>query len=322
MRFSIILPIYNVAPYLEQCVKSLLNQTFADYEMILVDDGSTDESGLICDNFAAEDPCVKVIHKENGGLSDARNAGFLQATGEYIVFIDSDDYIKRSSFLSDLQTQTEKDAPDLVLYGFQKYFEANQTFGTPSFYSADNTRTYNVPEINLKLLKLNQYTATAWTKCIKRSFLVDQGILFEKGLISEDIDWYLHVLSCNPVYRFLPAEYVVYRQRAGSISQVPKLKSLVDNITIIQKWLSVCKTLPDKNLAATMRAVLAYHSANACILYTRLQDPQKKKYLGTLGNLCGLMRQGLDVRSRMVGWVAGILGIRGALFLLSLVDRR
>lgn len=90
---TVIVPVYNVAKYLEKCVKSIQDQTYKSLEIILVDDGSTDSSGAICDKYATEDSRIRVIHKPNGGLSSARNAGLDAATGDYVGFIDSDDYI-------------------------------------------------------------------------------------------------------------------------------------------------------------------------------------------------------------------------------------
>ena len=92
-RLSVIVPVYNVAAYLPRCVDSLLEQNGVELEILLVDDGSTDASGSICDGYAARDSRVKVIHKENGGLSSARNAGLDAAEGEYLTFVDSDDYL-------------------------------------------------------------------------------------------------------------------------------------------------------------------------------------------------------------------------------------
>lgn len=93
-KISIIVPVYNVEKYLRKCIDSILNQTFKDFELILIDDGSTDESGKICDEYNLKDNRIKVIHKENGGLSSARNAGLDIAQGEYIGFVDSDDWIE------------------------------------------------------------------------------------------------------------------------------------------------------------------------------------------------------------------------------------
>ena len=94
-KISVIVPIYNVEPYLHRCVDSLLLQTYQDFELILIDDGSTDNCGMICDEYAALDDRIRVIHKLNGGLSDARNVGLEIATGEYIAFVDSDDWVAR-----------------------------------------------------------------------------------------------------------------------------------------------------------------------------------------------------------------------------------
>ena len=90
---SVIVPVYNVAPYLEQCLDSIVNQTYHNLEIILVDDGSTDESGTICDRYAEQDSRIQVVHQKNKGLSGARNSGLDIASGEYVIFIDSDDYI-------------------------------------------------------------------------------------------------------------------------------------------------------------------------------------------------------------------------------------
>lgn len=100
---SVIVPIYNVEPYLHRCVDSVLEQTFADFELILVDDGSPDNCGAICDEYATKDGRVRVIHKENGGLSSARNAGIEAAAGEFILFVDADDVIHQQSVAIELQ---------------------------------------------------------------------------------------------------------------------------------------------------------------------------------------------------------------------------
>lgn len=103
MKLSIILPIYNVEAYLEECVNSILMQSYRDYEIILVNDGSTDGSPKLCDDLAAKHDCIKVVHKKNGGSSDARNFGTAEATGEYVVYIDSDDFITSPDFYQRLQ---------------------------------------------------------------------------------------------------------------------------------------------------------------------------------------------------------------------------
>ena len=110
--FSVILPIYNVAPYLQRCVQSVLEQSFRDFELILVDDGSTDESPAICDRMAMEHACIRVLHKENGGLSSARNAGMKLAQGTYIWFVDSDDWVSGDAL--QILFEAGSDKPDII----------------------------------------------------------------------------------------------------------------------------------------------------------------------------------------------------------------
>ena len=125
MLFSIIIPVYNVEKYLRECVDNLLEQDFHDFEVILVDDGATDSSGAICDEYAENSEKVKVIHQKNAGQAVARNAGTEIAQGEYVIYIDSDDYICDKAFLSKLAVKTEKQ-PDVILYGYKKFFESNK----------------------------------------------------------------------------------------------------------------------------------------------------------------------------------------------------
>ncbi|MFR2551722.1 MAG: glycosyltransferase [Clostridioides difficile] len=124
-KISIIVPVYNVEKYLEKCVRSILAQTFTDFELILVDDGSLDSSGAMCDQFAEQDQRVKVIHKENGGLSDARNAGIELATGEYLGFVDSDDYIADDMYEL-LYTNIVKEDADLSICGIYDVYEGKE----------------------------------------------------------------------------------------------------------------------------------------------------------------------------------------------------
>ena len=115
MRFSVIVPIYNVEKYLAECIDSVLAQTFTDFELILVDDGSPDSCGKICDEYAAKDSRITVIHKENGGLVSARKAGIKTAAGEYVVNLDSDDKIT-PEMLGRANEITEKHNPDLISF--------------------------------------------------------------------------------------------------------------------------------------------------------------------------------------------------------------
>lgn len=121
-EISIIVPVYNVEKYLSRCIESILSQSFSDFELILVDDGSTDRSGEICDEFAKKDPRIRVFHKANGGVSDARNAGLDLVTGKYIGFVDGDDYIENCMYRV-LWDMIQKDEADISVCGVFNSFE-------------------------------------------------------------------------------------------------------------------------------------------------------------------------------------------------------
>ena len=122
VKISIIVPVYNVERYLGKCINSILNQTFADFELILVDDGSTDRSGYICDDYKKKDNRIKVIHKENGGLSSARNAGLDIAKEKYIGFVDSDDFINKNMY-EFLYKDIKVNNSDIAICDYEEVYE-------------------------------------------------------------------------------------------------------------------------------------------------------------------------------------------------------
>ena len=179
---SVIVPVYNMEHYLERCVNSILQQTYENLEIILVDDGSTDASPKMCDAFAQKDRRIKVVHKENGGLSDARNAGLAVAAGDYIGYVDSDDWIERDMYERMYGACVEQNAQLCVCRYFSEY--ADRTEGGGSGESVPLTRD--------ELLRIYigghaQYVIynSVWSKLFRRSLV--EGVVFPKGRNSEDI---------------------------------------------------------------------------------------------------------------------------------------
>jgi len=122
--FSIIIPIYKVEKYLNEAIDSVLMQTFKDYELILVDDGSPDKCGEICDEYSQRYSFIRTFHKQNGGLSDARNYGLQYANGEYIIFLDSDDKYATEDFLKNVSKEIENHKPDMVIWGRKTFLDS------------------------------------------------------------------------------------------------------------------------------------------------------------------------------------------------------
>lgn len=207
---SVIVPIYKVEKYLKRCVDSLLAQSYSYFELILVDDGSPDNCGNICEEYAAKDKRIRVIHKENGGLSDARNAGLRIAKGEYIAFVDSDDWVA-TNYLEVLLKVIELTDSDIC------ECEVLKTTGEIEKYKkSDEKYTSYSSEKALELLIcdqiLHQYV---WNKLYKRSCLKD--IPFAVGKINEDEFWTYQVFGNARQITKIPDVLYYYFQRGSSI---------------------------------------------------------------------------------------------------------
>ena len=221
--FSLVLPIYNVAPYLKRCIDSILVQNFKDYEIILVDDGSTDASPQICDVYAGSYPNIRVIHKANGGLSSARNAGFEIAEGEYIWWIDSDDWIEQGA-LERLHMVSCENKPDIVKFHYFRVEKESQEI----FCNIEPGAYVGTEEVD-KLLHSACYTSgkyllSACFHMYRRLFLKRTNVTFisEKMVGSEDYLFNLCVLPMAQSVYVLPMPLYSYYLRAGSLTQTYK----------------------------------------------------------------------------------------------------
>ncbi|HCY05834.1 MAG TPA: glycosyl transferase [Erysipelotrichaceae bacterium] len=231
--FSIIVPIYNVELYLKECLDSILSQTFNDFELILVNDGSTDKSGDIAKEYKNKYNNIKLIDKENGGLSSARNAGIKKAIGDYILFIDSDDMLVNKSALSNIVPYLKNN--DVILLGFEKLYFDNTT--TPVVNNANESlRNKSVDEKIVGLIKSNIFVTSACNKCINRKYFIDNNLFFEEGILSEDIEWSIRLLLTVNNIDFTNKPYYYYRQsREGSISTTVSQKHIFDMTNSINK---------------------------------------------------------------------------------------
>lgn len=207
---SVIVPVYNTEQYLERCIDSIISQTYKNLEIILVDDGSTDRSGEICDAYGKKDTRVKVVHKKNGGAATARNRGLEIARGEYIGFVDSDDYIASDMYES--LCKYLKEEIDIVTCGRFDVYPFRSCGLKRKIFCAKNIKKYNRVEAIGELLKTQVFSYGVAEK-IYRKELFD-GIRFPSGRISEDlpVTYALFKKSRNIVH-IGEAKYYVYKRR-------------------------------------------------------------------------------------------------------------
>ena len=212
---TIVVAVHDVEAYLDACVDSLLAQSYADLEIVLVDDGSTDRSGARCDDYAAADSRVLVVHQHNRGLSAARNAGLGVATGEFVRFVDADDWCDSDLVATEVRAATEHEA-DLVVSGCHvDVIDAagrlvSSTTRRPAFQKV-SAGDPAPPEVDLELVGLLGY---AWNKLYRREHLVTRGFTFTEGLsLVEDVVFNEAVLRDSRTVVFLPSAHVHYVQR-------------------------------------------------------------------------------------------------------------
>lgn len=214
MKFSVIVPIYGVEKYLEECINSILSQTYTDFELILVDDKSPDSCPAICDLFAERDSRVRVIHKpQNEGLGFARNTGLSVALGDYVLFVDSDDKIE-SNLLEACAEQAE-DGTDILVFGVNFCYEnANCAVirtetASPKPFCAKAKKEIAQMFANLNQSRVFQY---AWNKIYKRTFLLDAGVLFESTKLIEDFLFNIAVFPRAGCIKSVDNAYYNYRK--------------------------------------------------------------------------------------------------------------
>lgn len=230
MKVSVIIPVYNVEKYLRQCVESVLDQDFQDYEIILVDDGSTDSSGSVCDDFEKKYASVRVNHKKNGGLSDARNTGIDMAQGKYILFLDSDDYWEQKDCLERLVVKAERQELDILNFRYKKYLENTDTYieCLPDINEAEIEISADKTDILKNMMQYGLYLSSACNKMLRTEWVKEHGLYFRKGITSEDIDWCARCMLSAAKIGYINLSCYVYRQRNGSISNSLQYRNIND----------------------------------------------------------------------------------------------
>ena len=200
---SIITPVYKAEKYMRRCIDSLLAQTFTDFELILVDDGSPDNSGAICDEYALKDPRVKVIHKENGGVSSARQCGMDNATGEYTIHADPDDWAD-ATMLEELYGKATKESADIVICDYHSYKKRKNRYITQAPTSLETK------ELLKQYLRLELHGAL-WNKLIRRELYTKYNIQFPKEITRwEDMFVLCSILTHDVRTSYLPKAFYHY----------------------------------------------------------------------------------------------------------------
>lgn len=239
MKVSFILPIYNVEKYLSECVESILAQTYSDFEILLVDDGSPDNCPALCDEWAKKDNRIKALHKPNGGLSDARNYGLEHAQGDYVVFVDSDDFWVNKDCLQRLMNVVDAHPEcDFIGFNCSYYYSDTKTYNKWVAYDESLSKPTDKDNVLRSLVASGTFPMSAWLKVLKRKALLEINLNFIKGLLSEDIPWFIDLLEGAKKCMFINDYIYAYRQGVvGSISNSFSVRNFNSILRIIDNEL-------------------------------------------------------------------------------------
>ena len=258
MLVSIIVPVYNVEKYLDECIQSIISQSFTDIEIILVDDGSTDSCGTKCDAWAEKDKRIKVIHKQNAGLSSARNAGMDIAQGKYIIFVDSDDYWIGDNSLEHLYDTAKKNDADVVRGEYVAVTD-----------NGERIKTITKDKSNITLMPLDSATFYikaiagenfSWLFFFKRE-TIGELRFDETRRFQEDIDFNIRYFSTNRKCVYTNTVFYVYRKRQSSIVTTPRISNIEGSFTLCDVFNEYVERVTDTRLQQIYRynSVMMYY---------------------------------------------------------------
>ena len=286
---SIIVPVYNVANYLDECLESLLCQTYQNIEILLIDDGSTDSSSEKCDNWALRDKRIKVFHKKNGGLSSARNVGLKFASGNFIGFIDSDDRIGCNMYAEMVNILETNPAVDIITCGIEMFMDGEKK--GKAFMGKLHEGIYSFIDY-IKYIFQYKIDNAVWNKLYRKECIAE--IYFEEGKINEDFLFNMNILRKNGRIYYLPETFYKYRVRKGSITQQanPKLFHFVENAFVIKRQMELFGISVQKEIEAYIYSVMTnyiytiekynsalYYKDNVCFCRNYLFDRFPKCFL-------------------------------------------
>jgi len=280
-KVSIIVPVYNTSKYLKQCIESLVNQTLKDIEIICIDDGSTDNSVQIVKEFAQNDERIKIITQKNAGQSVARNSGLKIAQGEYIGFVDSDDWVDIEMF-EKLYNNAKSYDTDIVMCSMTVYDEITSTSTMTDPYTSlaifpeyFNNRSFDYKEISNFIFRIS---ASACDKLYRREFLSSKGLFFEKGLIAEDALFNLQTLIESEKMSLIRTP--LYYYRIASETSCMYSKDEYKKLSFFKAFRLQEKKLKEEDLYKELKDSFQFHKKNNLLhWYQQLKDKKiKRKY--------------------------------------------
>lgn len=322
--FSVIVPVYNIEDYIEECVESILKQVYPNWELILVDDGSTDGSSMICRRYSAMDDRIIYLNKENSGQSDARNMGVSKARGDYLVFVDGDDFISKNA-LNDLNEEClALENVDVILStAMSELVQGTREISIGNMLDKDEYRKLTGHDVLVKGLD-NNFTWSPCGKAYRKDFWEERGFFFPTGRISEDftlipkVVFYANTVGCVDNF------YTYRRFRNGSSASYNVKKMVLDDISAFDEWETFFKQEDiDKILVDKFRRRFLRLFCHNSMAYLYLFDGEdRKRMLDNLKRYRYLFRYANDAEEIVISKAVSLIGMRATCYLLGIIKRK
>ena len=304
-RYSIVIPVYNVEDYISECLKSLITQN-KPMQIILVNDGSTDNSGGICDEFARKYDFIKVIHTGNAGPGKARNIGAREADGDFLMFVDSDDYISKD-FFEKFETSDSDFGADIIFFEMFKVFENGATVSMAQGLQKDKLFKKEKRDAYEHISLCSKFPASPCGKLINLGFYKASGIKMPEDIISEDVDWSLELILGASSFDFFEDGFYYYRQRVRSRSSAGHENAVSDALFIIEKW---DRKLKNNEYREYFYRFLAYQYAMIFPFAGALPPKKRKMYTEKMRKFRYLLNFGKTKKLKAIKWTVKLLGVR------------
>lgn len=313
IKFSVVIPVYKVEEYLDQCVRSVVEQTYPHLQIILVDDGSPDRCGAMCDDWAKKDDRIRVIHQENGGLSDARNTGIRHADGDYVLFLDSDDWWESNRVLEAIATQLKRTPVEVLSFNYRKSYDGVYQ---PTYFD-DAQPSSEAVESVAQIVQGDRWINGACNKALSRKLLTENKLYFRLGITSEDIDWTLRVALKAETFAFANVCVFVYRQHSASISHTvaPRnVRMLCDNVMTCVRLLESA----DVTRAEALKSYVAYQYGTLIYNVASLSKADRIPLKEDVKQMRYLLACSSNPKVRLIYRCSRLLGLSATMALLRL----
>ena len=324
IKFSIIVPIYNVEKYIEKCIESVINQSYQNWELILVDDGSPDNCPVICDDYASKDKRIATIHKKNGGLPAARNSGIKVATGDYFMHLDGDDFWD-IDYLNQVAPIIERDKKDIYLGNSRyDYIDGNATKSTLFDIKEAEGKSYD-DILQLFFEGMNCMPAAAWHNIYATSFIKKNNLyLNEKLTWSEDTDNFYRVLFSTRNIGFFDYTFYYYRKdNNGAMTKNPNAKHFISNLSVSREWFYKVKEM--QTISEKTKKIILSRFANAQMVSIKSINCLERKEFGQVAHYIFEDKEMLSYISgiiyKTIYFSTKVIGCRGTSKLLNIIKR-